>query len=162
MSWTKRELIAEAFAELQLGSDYDLQPEEMQTALRRLDTMMAMWDAKGVRLGYPLPTGANASDLDQDSGLPDGALEPVYLNLALRIAPGFGKTVSVDTRRNAGAGYDRLQIDAAQPLPPQQPNTMPRGAGNKPWRPLSSPFFPAPTTDVMRNTPGGDLDILES
>ena len=162
MGWTKRQLISEAFAELGLAaSDFDLQPEEMQTALRRLDSMLAMWDGKGIRLGYPLPSSPDDSDLDQASGLPDGAVETVYLNLAMRIAPSFGKAVSIDTRRNAGAGYDRLQIAAAQPLPPQQPSTMPRGAGNKPWRPLSSPFFSKPQATPLQISPGGDLDILE-
>ena len=162
MSWTKRELISEAFAELGLAeSNFDLQPEELQTALRRLDTMMAQWDGKGISIGYALPANPSDSDLDQPSGLPDGALETVYLNLALRIAPGFGKAVSVDTRRNAGAGYERLLIEAAQPRQPQQPNTMPRGAGNKPWRPLSNPFFPKPEANPLQTTQGGDLDILE-
>lgn len=162
MSWTKRELITEALGELGLGAAFDITPEEYDSALRRLDTMLAVWDAKGIRLGYPLPATPDASDLDQDSNLPDAALEPVYINLALRLAPGYGKTVSIDSRRNASDGYDRLQIDAAQPLPPQQPNTMPRGAGNKPWRPLSSPFFPKPTDSPLQVTSGGDLNILES
>lgn len=162
MSWTKRELIAEALSELGIGADFDITPEELQTALRRLDTMLAVWDGKGIRLGYPLPSSPDASDLDQDSSLPDAALEPVYLNLALRLAPSYGKAVSVDTRRNASAGYDRLLIAAAQPLPPQQPSTMPRGAGNKPWRPLSSPFFPQPTASPLQVTAGGDLNVTES
>lgn len=160
--WTKRQLIVEAFAELGLAAnDFDIQPEEIQTALRRLDSMMATWDGKGIRLGYALPTNPVDSDPDEASGLPDTATETVYLNLALRMAPGFGKAVSIDTRRAASDGYDRLQIAAAQPLPPQQRNTMPRGAGNKPWRPLSSPFFPAPDSDPLLAGPGGDLDITE-
>jgi hypothetical protein len=162
VSWTKQQLVEEAFSELGLGSGYDITPDEMQAALRRLDTMMAVWDAKGLRLGYPLPATPEASELDGDSCLPDSALEPVYLNLALRLAPSFGKTVSVDTRRNARDGYDRLLIAAAQPRPPQQPSTMPRGAGNKPWRPLSSPFFPAPQDNPLQVTPGGDLNLTEA
>lgn len=162
MSWSKRELIHEAFAELGLAaSDFDLQPEEIQTALRRLDSMMATWDGKGIRIGYALPASPDESDPDQDSGISDTAAETVYLNLAIRIAPGFGKTVFVDTRRNARDGYDALLRDSAQPLPPQQPNTMPRGAGNKPWHPLSSPFFPTPTYSPLSVTGGGELEITE-
>ena len=159
---TKRELIAEALSELGLGDDFDIQPEETQAALRRLDAMMATWDAKGIQLGYALPANPADSDPDQASGLPDTAVETVCLHLAMRIAPSFGKVVSIDTRRNAADGYARLQVAAAQPLPAQQRSTMPQGAGNKPWRYPSAPFFPTPTTDVMRTTPGGDLNILES
>lgn len=162
MSWTKGQLINEAMTELGLGPDFDIQPEEQATALRRLDTMMAVWDGKGIRLGYPLPASPEDSSAEQDSNLPDVALEPAFLNLALRLAPIFGKTVPVDTRRNARDGYDRLQNEAAQPLPPQQRSTMPRGAGNKPWRPLSSPFFPKPTDSPLQVTTGGDLNITES
>jgi hypothetical protein len=163
VSWTKQQIIAAAYAELGVADyDFDVQPEEQESALRRLDAMMAVWDGKGIRLGYPLPSSTDVSSLDQDSGLPDTALEPVFLGLALRLAPSIGKTVSVDTRRNASDGFDRLQIAAAQPLPPQQPNTMPRGAGNKPWRPLSSPFFPKPTDSPLQVTTGGDLNITES
>ena len=55
MSWTKREIVEEAYGELALaGYVFDLDPEEEQAALRKLDTMMAVWDARGVRLGYPL------------------------------------------------------------------------------------------------------------
>lgn len=160
--WTKRELIAEAFSELTLAeSEFDLTPEEQETALRRLDTMMAMWDAKGIRIGYALPTGANGSDLDQPSGIPDSATETVYLNLALRIAPGFGKQLSQDTRKNARDGYDVLLWAAAQPQAQQMPNTMPRGAGNKPWSVAGRPFFPTPSNDPLQISQGGDLDFLE-
>ena len=42
--WTKTLLIEEAFGELALaGYVYDLRPEEMQAAGRRLETMMATW-----------------------------------------------------------------------------------------------------------------------
>ena len=162
MSYTKRELISEALAELGLGADFDISPEEQEAALRKLDAMMAVWDGRGIKLGYPLPSSPADSDLDQSSNLPDTAVEPVALNLAMRLAPSYGKTVSVDTRRSASEGMDRLLIAPAQPSPPQQPNTMPRGAGNKPWRPLSSPFFPQPTNDPLQVTQGGDLNITES
>jgi hypothetical protein len=63
MSWTKRQLIEQAFAELALaGYDFDLSPEEMQGALVRLDSMIATWTSRGVRLSYAMP--ANPSDSD--------------------------------------------------------------------------------------------------
>lgn len=160
--WKKRELINEAFGELALqGYDFDLSPEEMQTALRRLDTMMATWEARGIRVGYLLPSGPSDSDLDQDSGLPDSAVETTYLNLAIRLAVGFGKTVSQDTRKSARDGYDALLWRAAQPIQQQFPNTLPLGAGNKPWRNVNRPFFPTPDKDPLQVNSGGDLDILE-
>ena len=48
MGWTKRQFVAQAFEEIGLASYvFDLTPEQLQSALRRLDTMMAAWNALG-------------------------------------------------------------------------------------------------------------------
>lgn len=162
MTWTKRQLVDEAFAELALaGYTFDITPEEQQTALRRLDTMMATWEGRGVRVGYAFPSSPDTSDLDTDSGLPDRAVETVYLHLAIRIATGFGKMLPSATRKAASEGYEALLWAGAQPQQQQLPNTMPRGAGNKPWRTVNQPFFPTPSDDPLQVGRGGDLDILQ-
>ena len=52
MGWTKREYIEQAFEEIGLASYvFDLTPEQLQSALRKLDAMLAEWNAKGLRLG---------------------------------------------------------------------------------------------------------------
>ena len=154
MAWTKAQIIDEAFSELALGSTFDMEPEERETALRRLDTMMATWEAKGVRVGYNGP-GLLASD----SGIPLSAVETVYLNLAVRIAGGFGKQVSALTLTTARAGYDTLLIAAAMP-PEQQLPSMPRGAGQRVGTySLGGSFSPAPDQNPLQTTPGGDLHI---
>lgn len=158
--WTKRQLIDEAFAELALAAYvFDISPEEQQTALRRLDTMMATWEAKGVRVGYAFPANPDDSDLDQACGLPDAAVETVYLSLAIRLAAGKGKQLSVDTRKTAKEGYDTLLWAAAQPQPQQLPGTLPVGAGNRPWRGNWQPFYPTPCNDPLSLTQGGDLNF---
>ena len=130
--WTKRELIREAFAELGLAAyEFDVSADEEQTALRRLDTMLATWEAKGVRIGYAFPSGPDASDPDDESGIPDAAVEAVYLNLATRLAGGFGKAVSPTLAGTAADAYNALLIRAATPAAQQLPETMPRGAGSR-------------------------------
>lgn len=161
MGWTKRQLINEAFGELALqGYEFDITPEEQQTALRRLDTMMATWEARGVRIGYAFPSSPDASDPDRDSGLPDSAVETVYLSLAIRIAAGFGKQLTSDTKRTAREGFDVLLWAAARPIEQQLPSMLPRGAGNRIWRNSERPFFPAPDDSPLGISQGGDLDIL--
>ncbi|MCA3151814.1 MAG: hypothetical protein ING77_11610 [Rhodocyclaceae bacterium] len=160
MAWTKRQIVEQAFEELALaGYVFDLTPEELQSGLRRLDTMMATWEGKGVRVGYPIPSNPDESDLDQSSGLPDKAVEAVYLNLAIRLAASFGKVLGPDTKRSAREGYDTLLWAAAQPIEQQQPDTLARGAGNKPWRTNNQPFFPRPDDSPLGITQGGDLQI---
>lgn len=161
MGWTKQAIVAEAFGELALaGYEFDLTPEEMQTGLKRLDAMMATWEARGVRIGYAFPSSAETSDLGADSGIPEYANEPAYLNLAIRLAAAFGKQVGPDTRRAANEAFTVLLNDAAQPIEQQLPNTLSRGAGNKPWRNLGRQFFPIPSDSPLVNTQGGDLDVL--
>lgn len=157
--WTKRQLIEQAFAEIGLATDaFNVAPEHMQRALNSLDAMMGTWNAKGIRLGYALPSGPDASNIDADSGLPDGATEAAFLNLALRIAPSFGKTVQPSTQKSADEAYRALLLHAAQPSQQQLPNTLPRGAGNKPWR-YERPFFPQPCEPITASEGGDPIEF---
>jgi hypothetical protein len=93
--------------------------------------------------------------------LEDGAVETVFLNLAKRMAPGFGKQLSPQTLQAAREGYDTLLWAAAQPPQQQLPNTVPRGAGAKPWRTANRPFLPRPDTGPLQVGDGGNLTILQ-
>lgn len=148
MGYTKRQFVTAAFEEIGLA-DYvfDLQPEQLEGALKRLDAMMAQWNAKGLRLRYPIPASPQTSDLDQESDVPDSAWEAIITNLAVRIAPGYGKTVSPDTKMVAKESYNTLLQRAAFPLEQQLPGTMPSGAGNKPWW-YDNPFLQQPQNPV--------------
>lgn len=145
--WTKEQIVLEAFNEIGLGSTFNVGPEEREGALRRLDSMMATWEGKGIRIGYLMPVDAAESELDSPSGLPDGAHETVFLNLAIRLAPGYGKTLTPDTRASAKSGYDALLAKAAFPLEMQPQNNLPRGAGHK--RRTLSPFMPTPADPLL-------------
>ena len=142
MSWTKQMLIEEAFGELALhGFVVTLGPDVLESGLRKLDTMMAMWDGKGITLSYPLPTSPDDSNLDDDSNLPDYAVEPVYMNLAVRLSAGYGKQVAPTTAATAKDGLDMVMARAAFPQEVRYPSSMPSGAGNKPWLWGSGPFI---------------------
>lgn len=135
MSWTKRQIIDQAHEEIGLAAtSFDLQPDQYESARRKMDTMVAGWSSKNIQIGYPLPGEANSSDLDQETNVPDYAYEALYLNLAIRIAPAFGKTVSPDTKQQADAAY-RNVLRMAVSNPPQMKYscTLPSGAGHKNW-----------------------------
>jgi hypothetical protein len=154
MSYTKRQFVEEAFAELGMASyTFDLSPQQLDACLRRLDTMMATWNARGIRLGYPLPSSPQDSDLDTDTQVPDSANEAIITSLAIRLAPQYGKTVSLDTRTTAKQAYDTLLARAAFPIEQQFPRTLPMGAGQKPWR-YDDPYMPAPTDPVLTGQEG--------
>ena len=134
MSWSKRQFIEQAFNEAGLASYvFDLTPEQLQSALRQMDAMLATWNAKGIRISYPLPGSPEASNIDAETTVPDSANEAIYLNLAVRIAPGFGRQLMPDTKASAKAAYDALLSIAAMPMEMQLPQGVPLGAGNKPF-----------------------------
>jgi hypothetical protein len=160
MAYTKRDIVNRAFEEIGLASYvFDLQAEQLEGALQRLDAMMATWNAKGLRLGYPLPSSTSASSLSQEVGVPDAALEAMHLGLAVRIAPGYGKTPSPDTKSAANMAYKALLSLAAKPVEMQLGNmTIPSGQGNKGWRDNRDPFLQAPV-DRLKAGPDSLLDL---
>ncbi len=154
MGWTKRQFVEQAFGEVGLAAYvYDLTPEQLQAALKRLDVMMAAWNAKGIRLGYPLPGSPQDSDLDTQTNVPDSSNEAVITNLAVRLGPGFGKVISPDLKSIAKSGYDLLLARATMPPEMQMPATMPAGSGNKRFDPRS-PFLQPPVDPILAGQDG--------
>jgi hypothetical protein len=142
MSYTKRQFVTEAFAEIGLGTnEFDIGPEYLQMGLKRLDRMMAEWNGKGIRLFYPIPTSPENSDLDEETRVPDVSNEAVVTNLAIRISTIIGKIVSPETKFVAKQGYNTLLSIAAMPPQMRMPKTMPAGAGHKTWRTYDDPFI---------------------
>ena len=159
MGYTKRQFVTAALEEIGLASYvFDLQPEQLQSALRRLDALMADWNGKGIRLGYPLPSSPQDSDLDEESNVPDSANEAVILNLAIRLAPSYGKQVAIETKASAKQGYDVLLQRATVPPQQQLPGSLPSGAGNKPWRVYDGQFI-RPPVDPVTVGPDGPLEF---
>jgi RNase H-fold protein (predicted Holliday junction resolvase) len=149
MSWTKQQLINAALEEIGISYAFDVQPEELQSALRRLDSMMAEWNVEGIRVGYPIAT-IDTSSLTTDSGVPDSATEAIITNLAIRIAPSYGKAVAREVKVTAKKAYNTLQMRALtqDPQEKQFPNTLPIGAGNKRYKNRNQNFMPTPTDPV--------------
>lgn len=160
MGWTKFELIGSAFEEIGLAAyEFDLTSEEQASALRRADALAASWNALGIRIGYALPSTPGGSDINDQSGITDDAYEAFYTNLAVRLAPTFGKTVSQDTRIAAKQSYDALLARvSANPPEVQLPGTMPAGAGNRRFRGTIRPFLTPPTRAIQAG-PDADLEF---
>jgi len=142
VSYSKRWFITRAFSKIGLAEYvFDLQPEQLQTALDDLDSMMAGWDGKGIRVGWSIPNAEDESELDQEVNVPYQARDAIYLQLGLLIAPNFGKTPSNEHKVAAKNALDALMNFTARPVPMGYPNTLPSGAGNKPWRNQDNPFL---------------------
>jgi hypothetical protein len=159
MGYTKRQFILAAFEEIGLASyTFDLQPEQLESARRRLDAMIADWNGKGIRLGYPIPSSPEQGGIDEETFVPDSAYEAIICSLGIRLAPSYGKQVMPMTMATAKQGYDTLLQRATFPLEQQMPSTMPAGAGNKPWRVYDNPFLRPPVNPVQVG-PDGPLEL---
>lgn len=159
MAYKKLDIVDLAFQEIGIASyEFDLNPLESNGALRQLDLMMATWNKRGIRLGYPIPSSPNNSDLDDEIDIPDNALEAMYLNLAVRISAGFGKQLAPQTRAEAARTYMELLSDSMELVEQAYDyRAVPSGAGNKSWAFTGSPFLPRAVSPL---TTGSD-DVLE-
>jgi hypothetical protein len=139
---TKLEVISQAFEEIGMA-DYvfDTTPEEQQGFLRRLNGMAAEWDGIGIRVGYSL-----GSDINAESGLPDTAVNCFATNLAIRMAPSFGKTPSVETKTAAKNGFNAMLV--SRRIRPEVPyaGSLPIGTGSR-RGPMEPQYF-GDSTDV--------------
>ena len=88
--------------------------------------------------------------------MPDSANEAIYLNLAIRIAPGYGKVISPSTMANAKNALNGLQSISAKP-DEMQITGLPRGAGGRLWRDNSDPLLDDPVDPLL----AGDDDTLD-
>lgn len=148
MSWTKREFIVAAFEDIGISSyQFDLQPEMLDIARRRLDAMMEEWNANGIRLSYPTASTSQSGSLDDDTNVPDMANSAIISNLALRIAPAFGKQISIDIKISAFKSYTAMLAKNVKVPEVQLARTIPAGQGNK-LRRTYSPFLLPPENRV--------------
>jgi len=149
--YTKRQVIEQAFEEIGLASYiFDLTAEQLQSALRRLDLMVASWQAMNIQIGYPLPSTPGTSNIDEEIQTSTTNNEALVLNLAVRLAPSYGKSVSPDTKITAKNLYNQLLIEAAMPYEQQFVKTLPLGAGYK------------RTDQVFVNTPNLNPLVVEA
>lgn len=149
MSYTIRQFVTSALEEIGLAAYvFDMGPEQLASAAKRWNSMLAEWNAKGIRLGATLYANPDDIDLDASSNVPDNANEAIITNLAIRIAPMYGKQVMPATSLAAKRAYDTVLLDFCQPIE-MQLTEMPSGAGNKPWR----------WGDAFTPEPGDPLDV---
>ena len=141
MGYTKREFVTAAFEELGLGSyEFTLGADQVLAAAQRLDRMMAQWDGRGIHIGYPITPGTSI-DIDEQTSVPAWANECVVTNLSIRLAPTLGRSVMAETKRAAKEAFLTLMKMVTTPPVMSLPDTMPVGAGNKPWVTTENPFI---------------------
>lgn len=124
-------ILARAFAKIGIAEyEYAVTPDERAEARGTLDSMMAEWDAAGIDLDF-VPSGA---DDTTDIGSPVWADNAIVCNLALRLAPLFGKVPGQGLGREARRGYD-LAVGKTVDIPANQNASVQiRSAGDRYYR----------------------------
>jgi hypothetical protein len=154
MSYTKGELASSALEEIGIAEyEFDISPEQRQSVIRRMDMMMAEWAAKNILLAYPL-TKSQTPDPDEEANIPDWAGEAVVTNLAIRIAPSYGKNVSMDTKAVAKNAWNTICGVFSSPTEQQFPS-MPKGAG---YKTTEYNFTPEPGDPYVKQV-NEDIDL---
>lgn len=124
---TASSVINDALQELIIqASEQAVQSVDFQTGIRYLNRMMASFDAQGISLGYTKVD--NAAD---EITVPDGAIEGMIFNLALRLSTSYDIPVGPSLALNARDGLEAMRALSVEILPSSYPCTLPIGSGNE-------------------------------
>lgn len=129
---TKNDIILGAYSQLRIsGITRAPTPEDLETALDRLEDMAAQFNAT-MPIGYFFEDQPNPNS---DSGVPRALAQTFKTNLATRLIPDFNKEVPVVLLAQASASLSFMaSISAAQRIRQvQYPDRMPTGSGNSHW-----------------------------
>ena len=151
---TAQSVINDALQEILVqANESDIEAIDFSTAARYMNRFMASLASQGVSLGYTKVT--KASD---PITIPDGAIEGLVFNLALRLAPQYDIEPTPYLRESARSGMQAM-LDIAVYVPPtRMPSTMPLGSGNEydDWNLYH--FYP-PESDELLTEQNGSVTL---
>ena len=153
MSETAGSLVTDALSEAFINaSEQPTEAVDMSRGIRYLNRMMTELDSKGVALGYTV-----VSSPDDSITVPDGAINGMIFNLAMKLANSYGEQVSMDLREGADSGLDTLYQLGVTIEQTQYGGTTPVGSGNEGDQTNDNHFYPEVTSDMLTETNGNIL-----
>lgn len=134
-STTKRMLVEQMFAECGInGWELDIDPDEKDSALTRLDALMWELIGRGIDLGYNFPTAVGQGSLNDELGCGDQAFFGLAVLGAQRLCPTMGKTQSAESKMALNAAMKAVRSAAVTMVPTMTlASGTPLGAGNQGW-----------------------------
>jgi hypothetical protein len=138
MAETAGSVIKSALQEILVqASEAPLEPDETIDALLYMNRFMAEQAANGIALGF-----TEVDDTSDEITIPGGAINGLVFNLAMKLAPQFGKVVSITLATNAKDALATMRNIAVTIGRSQFPNTLPRGSGNEDDGVRQDQFYP--------------------
>lgn len=125
---TTAELIRDALTLINvLGVGEAAEPEHSEHAVRKLNALLADWEADGVNLQYYPQT---MDELGAQCPIPDDAVLAVTYYLSFALAPNYGKQVSQEMMSLGSNYYSRLTRDSVKAkMKPATLENLPVGEG---------------------------------
>ncbi len=132
---TKRDLIGQAYTECAInGWEYDIQPEELDKALTRLDMLASELTGRGIDISYNAPYAIGQGSLNDELGCPDQAFFGLAVLLAQRLCPTMGKTMGAESKMTLTAAMKAVRSAASSLVPSMiLARGTPLGSGNRSW-----------------------------
>ena len=155
---TAETVINDALQEIYINAnEQPIQAIDFQFALRNMNRMMSQFDSDGIALGYTIVD--NAADAIT---IPDGAINGLIKNLALRLANSFDMPVSQNLALDAKEGKDTMRNIAVVPQPMEFPDTLPIGSGNEQDVARTSHFYPGEQDEQFLGEQGGSIGLEDN
>lgn len=129
----KIDIVLAAYEELRIsGLTSAPTPREVESAVRRLDNMMASWKNKNLCVSYIPSASYSNIDPNEDSGINDTDMFAIVANLAKNLCAMFGKIPNQQTIIDAKEGYDNLfsVVVVGRESDPYQPKGSGRSFGD--------------------------------
>ncbi|MBL4622910.1 MAG: hypothetical protein JKY89_10970 [Immundisolibacteraceae bacterium] len=135
------------------ASEQDIQSVDFQTAKRYMNRMMASFAASGISLGYTKVI--NPTD---PITIPDGAIEGLIFNLAMRLVTSYDIPVAGTLAVSAREGKNAMRKLSITVRPTSMPCTLPIGSGNEGENTFNNNhFYGCPESEVLTEQGGSIL-----
>ena len=153
MSETALTIIKSALQEINVqASEQPIQGDEFQDSVRYLNRMMAEFDAAGIALGY-----TKVSDPNDPIIVPDGAINGMVFNLAIRLAQMFDEPVGQTLAIAASESLKAMRNIGVVSLPSNYGGNLPIGSGNEGDNFDNYHYYPEVTDELLTETNGSIL-----
>jgi hypothetical protein len=147
---TASTIIKDTLQEIRVqAAEAPIEAVESQDAIRYLNRMMSALAAKGISLGF-----TKIKDLGDPVTVPDGALEGIVFNLAIRLGNSYGFPIGQTLFNNASESMKAMIELAVSIGPTQYPETLPRGSGNSDFGYTDNHFYPGDDAAILTENNG--------
>ncbi|RYD25898.1 MAG: hypothetical protein EOP89_08195 [Lysobacteraceae bacterium] len=130
---TRAVILRRAFGRIGIADyEFDVNPEERADARVMLDGMMAEWAGTGIDLAYTPSDGTDNDGVAMTT--PSYADAAIWNNLAVRLAPDYGKMPMPALMKDAKRGYDLVTAKTLVIPVDRRPSRQLIGGGDRYYR----------------------------